>query len=426
LGAVPFRRLIVVCPTRNRPDLVRQTITSVTDQRAPDVELIVSDNSSDAAAAAEGERLCASRPGVTYVRPDPLPMAAHWEWALSQARERFPDASHVTYVTDRTLMRPDSLAFITTHLRAHPDTILSYNEDMVDDWTVPVELHQYEWTGDVYEVDAPHLLALSSRAVLPPMIPRMLNCVVPIEVFDRVREHFGVVFQSVAPDFAFAYRALALVDTIHYADRSLLIHHALGRSNGASYARGIESKDSADFLAQLPRGMNELSPVPDLRTSTNPVYHEYNLVRSQAGSRESRFPPIDRSRYFAAMAADVAQIEDPQVRGAMRYVLQREGWSRPRLAAARGRALAANAAAHAQHPAQLVRRAMRQALLHPWSRPLARAATRVGVDVDTSVVSRYPDTESAIAAALDAPRAPSKEPVHLRAYFQGGATLRRV
>ena len=84
------------------------------------MSVLVSDNSTD---PEELERLrswCAERPDepLQYVRPpEPLPMSAHWQWALERALES-PDTTHVMYLTDRILIRPGTFGRVISDRRA--------------------------------------------------------------------------------------------------------------------------------------------------------------------------------------------------------------------------------------------------------------------------------------------------------------------
>src|SRR5213079_1148751 len=94
--------LAIGIPTRNRAELAITAVDSVLRAGRREVGVVVSDNSTDHGEAARLEELCAARgPAVRYLRPpEPLPMAAHWEW-LWGAIEHEAGASHVAYLTDR-------------------------------------------------------------------------------------------------------------------------------------------------------------------------------------------------------------------------------------------------------------------------------------------------------------------------------------
>jgi hypothetical protein len=88
-----------------------------------------------------------------------------------------------------------------------------------------------------------------------------------------IARHYGSVFLSTAPDCCFAYRYLERFDSVLYYDQAPLINYALDRSNGASQARGVATKDHLDFMANLDgRLLNYAAPIPDITTVWNTIF----------------------------------------------------------------------------------------------------------------------------------------------------------
>ena len=322
-----YRGTVVVVPTRNRADLASMAVRSVIDQAPDDVTVMVSDNSTSAADADRLARFCAGLDDevVRCVRPpEPLPMPAHWQWALESALA-LTDASHVVYLTDRMIFKRGELDPILRLVIEHPDVVLTYNHDTVLDHELPVRLALEPWTGRLFEVSSDHLLYLSSRGVVHASLPRMLNSCVPRNVLDEVERRFGTVFASISPDFCFAYRCLATIESILYYDKAPLLQHALTRSHGSSYMRGIDSQDRSDFTEQLgATAMNFAAPVPEFQTIRNAIFHEYAFVKGESGSE--KFPEIDPRGYLAAIVEDLSQVENRDVRGRMLAILADNGW----------------------------------------------------------------------------------------------------
>src|ERR1044072_4237520 len=106
--------VVVVIPTRNRPDLAITAIESVLTESAGNLSLLVSDNATSEAAHQKLAAYCngVSDPRLILVSPpEHLSMAAHWEWAMNQAL-RNTAATHLIYLTDRSLFKPGELAKI--------------------------------------------------------------------------------------------------------------------------------------------------------------------------------------------------------------------------------------------------------------------------------------------------------------------------
>ena len=193
----------MVVPTRNRPTLALAAVRSVLEQEA-DVRVVVSDNSTDPTAVEAVGRACAGLPGVHYVRPpEPLAMSPHWEWAMETARA-VTRPTHVAFLTDRMVFRPGTLDRLRAHAGRHPEHVVSYNHDQVDDTPRPVRLFQKRGTGRLFLSVPSRLLAERTAHAVPLVyLPRMLNCVAPGPVLDAVRARFGSLFFFISPDFCF-------------------------------------------------------------------------------------------------------------------------------------------------------------------------------------------------------------------------------
>lgn len=319
--------LVAVLPTRNRAALLPNAVRSVLSQRGGAVRVLVSDNSTSPGESAAIEALCRSQRDrrLCYVRPpEPLSMAGHWEWALRHAMDRF-DADHFTFVSSRWVVRPGGFAKVRAVLAAHPDTILTYDDDAVlDDPGRPIRLARKGLTGRLLRVDAEHLLYLVARAIFPSCLPRMLNCVLPRRVAENVRNRFGDLFSTTAPDHALAYRCLAVIDHHYHLDEAVLVQYGMSLSTGVGMFYRRPNDASADFRNTAdPDGLTRLAPVPEVDVNINVVFHEYNRLRQ---SEPERLPEIDRGRYLQALANEVALVEDEGRRERYVRVLRENGW----------------------------------------------------------------------------------------------------
>ena len=323
---VSSMRLAVVMPTRNRSDLAIRAIGSVLPQLPEGSVVVVSDNStqeqdkSTLRAYVQG----LARGDVQYLRPpQDMAMSAHWEWAFSEVSS-IPEITHTTVLTDRMIFKQGAIHRLAGLVAESPGSIISYSHDTVDDYSTPVRLQCGAWSGTTLEVTSARLLELSATMTNYMALPRMLNSIVPVVHLEKIRAVFGNVFDSVAPDFCFAYRTLSQVDSIRYVDESLLVHGSIARSNGASYARGQLSPDHADFVAKLGGGsLNPAAPVPGFETVSNTIISEYELIRHQTGL--PKFVPVDMDAYFARMEVEISEIHEPSVSRRMRALFNDSG-----------------------------------------------------------------------------------------------------
>jgi Glycosyl transferase family 2 len=327
---MPDRNLTILVPSRNRPEMARAAVESLLAQQLAGVSIVVSDNSTDGHAREELAAACAALEGVHYMRPpEDLAMTDHWNWAFGRLRERFP-APLVTMLTDRMVMRPGALAGLLELAAAHPDRVVSYNHDAVDDTTTPVRLRLEDRSGRAFELSAEHLLRRCSHMYFHPCIPRVMNCIVPEAVLDAVTSRFGDLFASISPDHCFGFRCLDVVERIIYYDACPLIHYGLAHSNGATYARGVSSAAVEDFQRHLGAvQMNASAPVPGFHSITNAVVNEYCFVSEEPASH--KLPPLEMTRYLGAMARETSQLENQDLRARMRSLLDQHGWRRKRL-----------------------------------------------------------------------------------------------
>ncbi len=251
-------------------------------------------------------------------------MAENWNFALETALA-FDDVSHALVLTDRMLFKPGELQVLRRAVLEHPDRILIYAEDYAYDDRKPVALMRTRWTGDLVKVPADRLLHNASVMHLHPA-PRVMNCVTPREVFDAVRQRFGTITGSAAPDYAFAYRSLVLVDAVYYYDRAPVLYYAWPRSNGQSFARGVHTSDSVDFLKNLESQgrLNGYAPIPELLTVVNAIANEYCKVQHDTAS--PRMPPIDRDAYLRANDLEIRrQNLNPELSAALLKVIESQG-----------------------------------------------------------------------------------------------------
>jgi len=323
-----MNRLLVVIPTRNRARLAGAAVSSVLGQ-AVATRILVSDNSTEPVESDELHRYCAALDpaAVTYIRPsEPLAMTPHWEWALQRGLEHGA-FTHVLFLTDRMVFKDHALAEIAQLVARHPERVISYNYDRVDDDRRPVVLEQRDWTGKLFDIPSTQLLRLTATAIIPPCMPRPLNAVMPVDVLAAVKRRFGSVFTSFAPDYALAYRMLTLLDGILYYDAPALVHYAQDRSNGTTYAKGIAARDQVDFMANLGGALhNAAAPVPAFHVVTNPIFHEYGIAKAAAGP--GRFPEVDRFQYLGMMDFDSRQIVNPELAARTAALLRANGWRR--------------------------------------------------------------------------------------------------
>ena len=317
--------IAIVLPTRNRPGLAGRAIRSLLDQDVP-IEIYVSDNSADSGTLRD---FCRSKPNVHYLRPPgELAMPAHWDWALRTAMER-STATHFTVHYDRKLSKPGHWRRIAEAVASSPDSVVTFNTDMISDLIPPRRLWQPLWTDKAYSIETSAVTAaVASGQIMrcPQGFPVLSNCIVPRHVLEAVEARFGNLCDSTTPDGAFLFRFAALYDRYVHLDRSTGILHSPELSNGQGYLTG-QGSVFGDFM-KLHGGKPWLdaAPVPGASIGQNVLYHEYELVRRVTGDR---LPALDREAVLADLGEQLRYIAEPELKAELRAQLVRHGWRGP-------------------------------------------------------------------------------------------------
>lgn len=371
-----FSKLAIVVPTRNRPLLAANAVASLRCLDPAVTTVIVSDNSTGEPDRTTLETACRrlDLPALRYIRPPlPMGMTAHWSWVMQEVLAD-SDVSHVSFLTDRMVFKPDVLAELVGLCSARASEILTYDLDRVEDEGQPVLLVQKEWTDQLLRIHSSHLLRLAARGVSAHCLPQMFNTIVPRDVLERVEHRYGSIFDSISPDLCFAYRCLDVVASVTYWDRAPLIAYAANVSHGGSYSRGRLSPARIDFMRELgATQMNASAPVPELPTASNAVFNEYAFVRVASGGR---LPPIDRRAYLAIAARETDRLEDPQTRARTRALLRAHGWSAGQQAVYHLSRVRDEVRFFARHPRCLLDRLAFRA----WSRHRAFSTTHAALE----------------------------------------------
>jgi hypothetical protein len=188
------------------------------------------------------------------------------------------------------------------------EELISYTYDRINDLQNPLVFSPLPRSGKLYRLTSEDLLARSARMSFSSCLPRMLNSIAPRSHLDKLIGRFGSVFSSIAPDYCFCYRSLAVAASILYLDKSVLLNYAQARSNGGGLSRGALSKDGEDFLKNLGSvGLCHLTPLPEVATVGNAVIHEYLYVQREV---QGAFPMLAREPYLQYLQDEVLRMVD--------------------------------------------------------------------------------------------------------------------
>lgn len=232
----------IVIPTRNRPDLIVETVISAIAQNFEGFEVILSDNSSDSTTRDKLRQL--ERTGsLTYVKPErELTMPDHWEFATLQAKGQY-----VLVLTDRSILNQGALAKIhraISRFESRAIDACSWRWSLFDD-ELGIELTETrpsETTpGQMYESAAVAAEFVEPRKDYPYKLPRALNSCYSARVAAKIRTQHGRLFRPLSPDFTSAFLTLAHIDQLLYIDAPLFISRGLTVSTGGNSYRSSET-----------------------------------------------------------------------------------------------------------------------------------------------------------------------------------------
>lgn len=252
----PFFTIIV--PTRNRAELLPDTLQSVLLQNFSDFEVIVSDNFNDERTSeAITPFLIDSR--VKVIRtPEVLPMTSHWQFAAERAKGKF-----VLFVTDRSVLKNGALAKIFNAIREAGDGI----ELCSWTWTLYRDQGGYEY-GDALMISADskaEVLSCTDVArgfttqpgAFAYILPRGLNSCFSNAMFKRFLSVHGTPFRPVSPDYFSAFLFLGFTAQLLHIPQPLFVSQGLSISNGGNGYLGtsenyLSTLGKIDWLRHVP------------------------------------------------------------------------------------------------------------------------------------------------------------------------------
>lgn len=307
-----FEKLIIVIPTRNRVDLALNAIDSVLSQKNCEIELVVSDNSTESDQINTLKNFCDSSNDsrLSYIRPpEPLPMTKHWNWIIKQVLENY-DFSHITYLTDRMIFKPGALSDLCDISQKHPERITAYGYDSIDDNELPVAVRQTKVTERLLEISSSYNIERFLDLNLIPPLPTMLNSVIHKNLLVKMKESYGQIFEGISPDFNFCFKCLDMVSSTLFYDKNLLVAYGLARSNGNNFNVKNPPKDVTDFKKNISADDIFIeTPLSSVTLISDILLNEYFAVKNKAKS--DRFIEIEEKKYLERLFRDAIYCQNP-------------------------------------------------------------------------------------------------------------------
>ena len=237
----------VIIPTRNRPDLLIDAITSVLDQSFQDYELIVSDNSDNHDATIDALQSIDKWRGnhnCKYLQPDTyMHMPDHWEFCTSRAI-----GLYVVILTDRFVMRPSALEVMAEKIKSSPDgepDIILWNVQSGFDDKSGVQYND-KYTGKSDIINPIDILSEFTRfsgwrdgSIYFNMLPRGMNSVYKRNLALEIIAKHGRMFPPLSPDYSSAFLFMCYSEKILYIDLPFYMSHGNKSMGSNSNIYGI-------------------------------------------------------------------------------------------------------------------------------------------------------------------------------------------
>ena len=294
----------ILLPTKNRPELLGDAITSVLRQTFTDFELIISVNDDDPRASAEViERfLTDGRVRYTFTNGD-LSMPANWENALGMAH-----GEYITVLEDKMVLYPYTLATLYTRLQFSEPEVAMWRYDT---WQDNNTLIKFWGKGTAQSVPSGVLIenfiqhgfqfGMALRQNCNTMLPRMLNSCVKREVVAKILETSPAFFLPISPDFTSAFQQLRAVEEVLCIDDALSIWGPASKSNARSVR---EATGRSRFFADIAKDWDIPSliaaPIKSERLVNNNTYSDY--MRLMEGK-----PRLSRADYALVALLDIVR-----------------------------------------------------------------------------------------------------------------------
>lgn len=313
----------IVIPTRDRPQLILDTVISAVDQQFHSLEVILSDNSSDDKTL-DALRASGHIPRITYIRPPrEMAMPDHWEFATSQAQ-----GEYVLVLTDRSVLKQGALAEISRALSVYGPGVISvcsWRWSLFDDASgaeLPDSSHARIPASRI--LASPNVVAAFVRPQerYPYSLPRALNSCYSAGIAAKIRARHGRLFFPLSPDFTSAFLILAHVNELLYIDTPLFISRGLSSSTGGNAYR----TDATNYLETL--GLEDWYRYVPIKASLveNFLFQDFLAMRAMAGG--ALRVEIDWVEYFGRCYKEILGKQGQNIFNKQQITLLKNEWER--------------------------------------------------------------------------------------------------
>lgn len=298
-------KLTVLLPTRNRPALFLDAISSILLQNSSRLNIIVIDSNEDDSTE---ELFRANFPdeidNLQYIRTSPdNSMPENWQKAYSIAKGEF-----VTLLTDRSVYMNGSLRRILDVLDSHPDLeVLSWGWSVLNDNNSVVNYQKIPIFDELEKIPPYQLIEMyvENRNFYPYYLPRGLNCCVKKTILEEIEVNLELC-SGINPDYRMAFILASRPETsIFFLNDTLFISQGIAVSNGTNsgarlnwtYLSSVKNKD--EILSNVPLNFPILS---------NVIYADLFEVLQKLAPKGSLKNSEIKKRYMIAVIKDLMRL----------------------------------------------------------------------------------------------------------------------
>lgn len=285
----------VVIPTKNRPELLRDAISSVLLQNFDDYELIISDNFNDERTKNVINEFRDS-PRMHYLRAESeLNIPDHWEFATKNTK-----GVYTLILTDRAFLRQNALKDIH-------DTIIELKEPPIVFWKYGYfDEEKKILRGEKEEAGAQILKSADlirnfSRTLDAHFLPRPHVGCYRFDIAEKIRQKIGRLYLPYGPDYTSSLLCLAWSDRVAFIPRPLTLFQ------GASVSAGTRAQLGALSYLKTLNLTDPFKYVPlKIPLNGSLIFNDLVHIKEIAGGN-FRNVDIDWVFYFAFCYQDLVE-----------------------------------------------------------------------------------------------------------------------
>ncbi len=293
----------VVVPTRDRPDVLPQCLSSLDAQRFDDVEFIVFDNGDEASAAQIADDFRKEDPRFRYFRaPRPLCLRDSWEWAVTAA-----DGQYVTVLGDDDALLPWALAEADRLTKDLPGALVAWKRVFYCYPDCATECDRnylfVPLVRQLFQVDGRRAVReVANWQTSWDVLPGDYYSFVPRHLLDRVHAANHKLYRSRYADVYAGFRNAYLAGSFIYSLLPFSVAGVSRHSTGVALVSGKESRPLDDWRKTHDGDATHHPLVPDLPLPTVAVAEAFNQARDAyfPNDRELTFDRLKAAMRHAA------------------------------------------------------------------------------------------------------------------------------